>query len=101
MSDSINSSYQAAPRAHLQSLYPYWPRMMSEILAARYLGISPTFLRQHGPAPKRLGRRVLHDIRTLDSWADALDGQPLTEDQKSRASQGMAQRIRDRMNGQN
>lgn len=89
------------PRATLQSLYPYWPRLMSEQLAARYLGISPTFLRQHGPSPKRIGRRVVHDIKALDRWADILDGQPLTDEQKAQEGDDMARRIKERMRGKN
>jgi hypothetical protein len=54
---------------------------MNEDLAALYLGIGATQLREHGPAPRRdpcrLGRRVLWHIDDLDRWADALGGQPL------------------------
>lgn len=35
-------------------------------------------LRAKGPAPLRIGRRVLYDIKALDRWADRLDGQPLS-----------------------
>lgn len=56
-----------------------WPRLMSEDLAARYLSIGTTTLREKGPKAKRHGRRVLYDIRDLDRWADALDGQPLDD----------------------
>jgi hypothetical protein len=52
---------------------------MSEPFAARYLSISPTTLRQSGPAPKRQGRRVLYDRHDLDRWADRLGDQPLDE----------------------
>lgn len=58
---------------------PNWPRLMSEELAAQYLGIGTTNLRENGPQPKRHGRRRLYDIRDLDRWADALSGQPLDE----------------------
>jgi hypothetical protein len=61
---------------------PNWPRLMSEPLAAAYLSISPSTLREHGPAPKRRGRRVLYDLRDLDRWADALGEQPLTDGQR-------------------
>jgi hypothetical protein len=50
---------------------------MSEDTAALYLSIGTSTLRMAGPKPKRLGRRVLYDIRDLDRWADRLDGQPL------------------------
>lgn len=56
---------------------PNWPRLMGAPMAADYLSISPNSLRDHGPAPKRFGKRVLYDIRDLDRWADRLDGQPL------------------------
>ncbi|WP_176787004.1 hypothetical protein [Sphingomonas sp. NFR15] len=50
---------------------------MSEPDAAEYLSISTTTLRDKGPKPNRLGRRVLYDIQVLDRWADRLAGQPL------------------------
>lgn len=56
---------------------PDWPRLLSESDAAAYLSIGTTMLREHGPRPKSLGRRVLWDRRDLDRWVDALDGQPL------------------------
>lgn len=59
---------------------PGWPRLLTIELAARYLSIGVTTLRDHGPAPKRSGRRILYDIRDLDRWADRLDGQPLDAD---------------------
>lgn len=58
---------------------PGWPRLLSSPLAAAYLSISETTLREHGPQPKRQGRRVLYDRQDLDRWADRLDGQPLDE----------------------
>jgi len=65
---------------------PAWPRLMSEPLAARYLSISPTNLRENGPEPKRHGRRVLYDIRDLDRWADRLGDMPMdTADEEAEA----------------
>lgn len=58
---------------------PNWPRLMSVNLAAAYLSISPTTLRQQGPKIIRIGRRVLYDRADLDAWADALNGQPPNE----------------------
>lgn len=58
---------------------PDWPRLMDEPQAAEYLSIGKTMLRDHGPTPKRLGRRVLYDRRDLDRWADRLGEQPLDE----------------------
>lgn len=56
---------------------PDWPRLMSEPLAAGYLSIGVTTLREKGPAPKRHGKRRLYDRQDLDRWADRLGGQPL------------------------
>lgn len=66
----------------IRSELPAWPRLMSETLAAAYVGLSATTLRKDGPIAKRHGRRVLYDIRDLDRWADRLDGQPLDEPQE-------------------
>lgn len=58
---------------------PDWPRLMSHDLAARYLSISVTSLREHGPKPKRRGRSVLYDRSDLDRWADRLGDQPQSQ----------------------
>lgn len=80
---------------------PDWPRLMSVDLAAQYVGISATWLRGNGPTPKRIGKRVLYDIRDLDRWVDALDGQPLDESQKKDEGGDMLARVRKRLaNGQ-
>jgi hypothetical protein len=57
---------------------PDWPRLMGEDMAAAYVSLSATTLREKGPAPARLGKRRLYDRHVLDSWADRLAGQPLT-----------------------
>lgn len=62
---------------------PAWPRLLSAQLAALYLSLSETTLREHGPAPKRHGRRILYDRLDLDRWADRLDGQPLDESEEA------------------
>lgn len=54
---------------------------MGERMAADYLSIGTTALREKGPAPKKIGGRTLWDKRDLDRFADALDGQPLDEPQ--------------------
>jgi len=81
----------------MRATLPNWPRLMRRPEAAAYLGIGVTMLDEHGPAPKRLGRRVLYDIRDLDRWADALDGQPL--DEKGRKDEGddMLARVKERL----
>lgn len=67
---------------------PDWPRLMCESDAAAYLSIGTTTLREHGPAAKRWGRRVLYDRHDLDRWADRLGGQPLTvAEQREEASE--------------
>jgi hypothetical protein len=58
--------------------FPDWPRLMSEPMAAAYVGLGATTLRLKGPAPKEIGRRRLYDRHDLDRWADRLGGQPLT-----------------------
>lgn len=63
----------------LREFRAYPPRLMSETEAAHYLSIGTTTLRERGPSPKRLGRRVLYDIKDLDRWADRLGDQPLDE----------------------
>lgn len=76
---------------------PNWPRLLSRVEAALYLGISTTSLDAHGPKPKRLGRRVLFDIKDLDRWADALGGQPLDERQKKDEGDDMLARVKERL----
>ena len=67
---------------------PDWPRLMSEPLAAAYVGIGTTMLRRNGPAPKAIGKRRLWDRIDLDRWADRLGGQPLTvAEQRSEAAE--------------
>lgn len=56
---------------------PDWPRLMREPMAAAYLSIGTTLLREKGPTPKREGKCRLYDRRDLDRWADRLAGQPL------------------------
>ena len=64
------------------SRLPYWPRAMSEELAAAYAGgISVSTLRRavaEGEAPKPhhiSGRRVVWFIEELDAWLDRIKGQ--------------------------
>jgi len=54
-------------------IMPDWPRLLSEEQACAYVSIGKTLLREKGPKPKQIGRRVLYDRRDLDRWADALD----------------------------
>ena len=61
---------------------PFRPRLLNVEDAARYLGISPKTLRNRlGPRavhpfpikPKRIGKRVLFDVKALDAFVDSLD----------------------------
>lgn len=72
---------------------PDWPRLMRERDAAAYLSIGTTMLREHGPAPKRLGSRVLWDRVDLDRWADHLDGQPLDADEEQKEAAEVERRF--------
>ena len=76
---------------------PDWPRLMAVELAARYLGIGTTTLREKGPQPKRIGVRVLYDRRDLDRWADTLDGQPLDAGERQAEGNAMMNRIQERL----
>jgi hypothetical protein len=58
------------------------PRLLNVNDTAKYLGIAPKTLRNRlGPKaqnpfpvkPKRIGRRVLFDLKELDAFVDGLD----------------------------
>lgn len=74
-----------------------WPRLLDEVAAAEYLSIGVTMLNERGPPPKRdqdkLGNRKRWDIRDLDRWADALDGQPLTAEEVHAESRNVEERF--------
>lgn len=76
---------------------PDWPRLMRESLAAAYLGIGASTLREHGPRPRKFGARTLYDRRDLDRWADALDGQPLDPVQREAEGADILGRIGERL----
>lgn len=78
---------------------PDWPRLMSVELAAAYIGIGMSTLRDRGPEPKRFGSRVLYDRRDLDRWADALDGQPLDPVDRVDEGEDIAARVARRLSG--
>lgn len=84
-----------------RKLLPDWPRLMDEIQAAEYLSIGKTMLREHGPNPKRLGRRVLYDRRDLDRWADRLGGQPLDIGEQKAEAKEVERRFMERFNAAN
>ena len=78
---------------------PNWPRLMPEPMAAAYLQIGKTVLRERGPAPKRLGRTVRWDRLDLDRWTDALDGQPLSPADELAEAAEVERRFLERRNG--
>jgi hypothetical protein len=86
---------------------PDWPRLMREGMAAAYLGISASMLREHGPSSKHIGRCAVWDRQDLDRWADALgtastDPQPLDPLQRQAEADSIADRVRRRLaNGPN
>jgi hypothetical protein len=59
-----------------QARLPNWPRLLNERLAAAYLSIGTTLLRDLLP-PKKIRGRSVWDLHDLDRLADALAGQPL------------------------
>lgn len=53
---------------------PDWPRLLSEVQAAAYCGMSDEHLKRHCPvSPFRFGKRVLYDRRRIDQWLDGLE----------------------------
>lgn len=87
----------AAHRLELRSALPDWPRLMDVELAAAYLGIGASTLRERGPAARHVGRRALYDRKDLDRWADALAGQPLDEPERAAEGGDIERRVRERM----
>lgn len=77
---------------------PDWPRLMREAMAAAYLGISASMLREHGPESKHLGRCALWDRHDLDRWADSLgtsstEPQPLDQEEREAESAAAHARV--------
>lgn len=81
----------------LRSVLPDWPRLMDVDLAAAYLGIGASTLRERGPAPVHIGRRALFDRHALDRFADALAGQPLDEPERRAEGGALERRVRERV----
>lgn len=79
-----------------------WPRLLSEPDAAEYLSLSRTTLRTLQIRARRVGRRVLYDVRDLDRWVDRMGEQPIApadmaeaiEDQERRFFEERANRGR-------
>ena len=57
-----------------------WPRLLDIDLTAEYLSISPKTIRNKlsegtfAVKPKKIGRKVLFDLRDLDEYVDSLAG---------------------------
>lgn len=85
----------------IRAALPGWPRLMSEPMAADYVSVGVNTLREHGPAPKRLGRRRLYDRNDLDRWADHLGGQPLTVAQEREESSEVERRFLEKRRARN
>ncbi|GGB14766.1 hypothetical protein GCM10011380_00210 [Sphingomonas metalli] len=64
-----------------------WPRLLSEADAAEYLSLSQTTLRGLELQCRRVGRRVLYDIRDLDLWVDRMADQPVEADPRAVADE--------------
>jgi hypothetical protein len=80
---------------------PDWPRLMGEELAAAYVSLSATTLRERGPEPRRLGKRRLYDRNDLDRWADRLGGQPLTVPEQHREAADVERRFLEKRSARN
>ena len=78
---------------------PNWPRLMPEPMAAAYLQIGKTTLRERGPKPKQVGRSVRWDRLDLDRWTDALSGQPLDAQQAEAEADEVERRFLERRRG--
>src|ERR1039457_4551333 len=59
------------------------PRGLSRKQAADYLGVGVTLLSQIGPAPIRIGRRVVYDVLYLDAWLNEHKGRGRAMKEKS------------------
>jgi len=70
-------------------------------LAAAYVGLSETTLREKGPAAKGFGRRRLYDRIDLDRWADRLGGQPLTVAEQREEAKGVERRFLEKRSATN
>lgn len=57
-----------------------WPRLLSEPAAAEYLSLSTTTLRTLDLKVRRIGRRVLYDIKDLDLYVDRMDQREIADD---------------------
>jgi hypothetical protein len=74
---------------------------MGADLAAAYLGLSATTLREKGPEAKEYGKRRLYDGIDLDRWADRLGGQPLTVPEQHQEAAEVERRFLEKRHARN
>jgi hypothetical protein len=88
---------QGVPLA--RTALPDWPRLMNERMAAAYLSIGTTLLRELAP-PKKIRGRSVWDRRDLDRLADALAGVVLDASQAESHSGEVERAWRERRHSQ-
>lgn len=53
---------------------PYWPRLLSRVQAAAYVGVAPSTFDGLGMISISIGARKLYDRKILDEWVDCQTG---------------------------
>jgi hypothetical protein len=86
--------------AHSRIDLPDWPRLMAAPMAAAYVGMSETKLREIGPKPVSADiKRTLYDRKALDRWVDRLSGMPLDDKQVEAETSEVERRLLEKING--
>lgn len=75
---------------------PDWPKLMSLNMAASYFSVSVNTFRSLGIVPIEIGRRVLFDRASLDSYAARRAGQPLDAADRKSAMDDVERRFLER-----
>jgi hypothetical protein len=73
-------------------------RCLSPDEAAEYCNVSRNTLTRHGPAPTRIGDRVVYDRKVLDRWLDRLAGLAPVDQLQADPETALLEAIRDRKN---
>lgn len=85
---------------HSRISLPNWPRLMAAPMAAAYVGMSETKLREIGPKPVNADiRRTLYDRKALDRWVDRLSGMPLDAQEVEAETSEVERRLLEKING--
>lgn len=85
---------------HSRISLPDWPRLMAAPMAAAYVGMSETKLREIGPSPIQTDiRRTLYDRKALDRWVDRLSGMPLDAKEVEEETSQVERRLLEKING--